>query len=355
MIILHIAAIKDTKCSGVGVVVPQYVLSQQKSNDVALINVFNIKISEIEKQLYYKKGMNVYDLPMPFNKPDLVIFHELYYVDYLRVYRSIQKQNIPFIIVPHGGLTEKAQTIKYLKKKIANILLFNRFFKAASAIQFLSEDEKNESREFNYSFVIPNGMSLKKQVPMYNEKIVFTYIGRIDLYHKGLDLLINAININKEKLIKKKICVNLYGPETSDSFEILQLIKKRNLQSILCINGAVTGIKKEEILLRTTYFLQTSRFEGLPMGILEALSYGIPCCVTNGTNMSKYIKNYKAGFTASDNPNSIANMLISAIENADKVKIMSDNAKQIIEDCFSWEKVCKKSINEYSNILGRKN
>ena len=33
-------------------------------------------------------------------------------------------------------------------------------------------------------------------------------------------------------------------------------------------------------------FIHTFRFEGHPIAVLEALSYGIPCLLTPGTNMA---------------------------------------------------------------------
>lgn len=44
------------------------------------------------------------------------------------------------------------------------------------------------------------------------------------------------------------------------------------------------------VLLQTDLFIQTSRHEGMPMGLLEALSIGVPCLVTVGTSLGHIIK-----------------------------------------------------------------
>ena len=46
---------------------------------------------------------------------------------------------------------------------------------------------------------------------------------------------------------------------------------------VVKLNREIDEEEKRQILLDTDVFIQTSRFEGMPMGILEALSYGLPC------------------------------------------------------------------------------
>ncbi|MEN1932826.1 glycosyltransferase [Escherichia coli] len=50
------------------------------------------------------------------------------------------------------------------------------------------------------------------------------------------------------------------------------------------------GLKKEEVLESNNIFIMTSRYEGLPVSVLEALAYGNICLLTEGTNMAKIVK-----------------------------------------------------------------
>ena len=77
MVVLHIASINDNHGSGVCVVVPQHVSSQQSFATVGLLNINNVKFDIIDNMFLFHKNFEIEDLPVPFKKPDIVIFHEV--------------------------------------------------------------------------------------------------------------------------------------------------------------------------------------------------------------------------------------------------------------------------------------
>ena len=64
-------------------------------------------------------------------------------------------------------------------------------------------------------------------------------------------------------------------------------MRKKHLDDIVFYHyGAVFGKVKEKVLLDNDFFILTSRLEGHPMALIEALSYGLPCLVTQGSRLS---------------------------------------------------------------------
>lgn len=365
MNLLFISNLDGRPWAGPTYSVPRQIAAQSNYDNVFWYNIRNDERegSDAEKWRslpYYHNldefpRMKISRLPKPFNHPDCVLIEEFY--DYAKtpLLFELLFGNIPYIIIPRGELTATAQMKKKMKKAIANTLLFRKYAQKAKAIYYLTKQEALESGQgWNKRWiVIPNGTE-KKEVSKQtfnNEEIKCVSIGRIDPFQKGIDLLIDACFQIKTILRENHCKIDIYGPDRVNKVsELVDEVKKKGMDDIISFHEAVYHQKKEEILLNSDVFLMPSRFEGHPTALIDALSYGIPCLVTEGSNMKNEIVYSGAGWGAETTVDSIKMALCEMIKDKSRFLQMSKKAV-ILSQEYNWEILAEKTHDQILSVI----
>lgn len=348
-VILHVARIQNEPGSGVQVIVPEHIRAQQPYAAAALLNLAQDPVRGGQAFDYTARFPD--DLPPPFCRPDIVIFHEVYRLAYPAIARTLRKRSIPYVVVPHGSRTAAAQTLRAWKKRPANWLMFNRFVRNAAAIQCLSQKEFDETRD-ERKFIGTNGMRIpdRRKTQFSDTVRTIVYIGRLDRYYKGLDLLMDAVAKCQAFLRAHHCRIDLYGPDSGGSArELARRIHALGVADVVTLNGAAFDAAKTEILLRADCFIQTSRSEGMPVGLLEAMSCGLPCIVTDGTGLAEYVAAYDAGWCCRTDADAIAAAILTAVREG-RLPEKSRNAVRLVRENFDWDAAARAAVQKYKEI-----
>lgn len=286
--------------------------------------------------------------------PDIVVFNGFYdrYQIELSFYLKIKK--IPYLLVFHGGASAGNAQKNWIKKKVANLLMFNRFVRWAERVVYLTEKE-HESSIFNrinpnYT-IIPNGVNIPEKVTLSDAHNVIriVFLSRLDWQGKGLDVLYYAMKMLYEKGFVDKVQFIFYGPKESEECE-----KLFSFGSFSIYGGYVIGEDKDRAFRNADLFILPSRSEGMPVTVLEALSYGVPCIITPETNMAELIEQHNCGWVVNLSSSSICNSIERIVLQLHKErKELFDNAVATAR-MFDWKKIAERTINLYSEIISSK-
>ncbi|RIW36056.1 glycosyltransferase [Bacillus salacetis] len=360
MNILYISKLTGNMWAGPNNSVPAQISAQSKVDKVFWYNINHVT-KDSWKELGFYNNLDDFPqkkidaLPYPFNKPDLVVFEGVYEFPFCSLVFEVWKKKIPYIIIPRSALTKHAQLNNRVKKNIGNLLFFNKFLNRAKSIHYLTEKEYLDSGDkWNPNYiVIPNGIEYKKNVKVSKakQKLNGIYIGRIEIYQKGLDLLIEACAMIQDELRRANCSINLFGPNRNNSRENLQKrIETKGIKDLIFINEGVFGEEKEKIQIEADFFIMTSRFEGHPMGLIEALSYGLPSLVTTGTNLTDEIAKYDAGWTAETNTEGIVSALQNLLSTQMHLVDKGHNALELSKQ-YNWDSIAIITSNKYKDLI----
>ena len=117
--------------------------------------------------------------------------------------------------------------------------------------------------------VIPNFIKLPENISSDDRKKIVLSIGRFT-YQKGFDRLIDVWNIVHNNALDWKL--KIIGGGDKDS--IRRKIESYGLEDSVVLEDATPEIARE--YCAGSLYVMTSRYEGLPMVLLEAMSYGLP-------------------------------------------------------------------------------
>ena len=363
MIILHVSPILMKVANGPRFSVPELTsgLNRIEGTQAAILNIAPMeKLVAAEFEAYdfpfFPQYGRISSLPAPFDRPDLVVFHGIYKQRYLPLWWEVRMRGIPYVVTPRVSLTRAAQGQSSWKKQLANTLFVNSFIRRAAAIHYLTKREMEESVHFRGNcFVVGNGIQVSETLERggKNGKHMI-FIGRYDIRHKGLDVLMLAIGHIKDTMRMRGLTIDLFGSRKKERLQLQQQAQLNGLEEVLTIHGPVYGKLKEAALLRADLFIATSRFEGHPMAVLEAMSYGVAVLATPGTNMAEEIEETETGWAVNLDFREVGEAILQAFEDKEELARRGDRARKLIEDQYTWEKIAEKTLKQYTKLLSNR-
>lgn len=205
--------------------------------------------------------------------------------------------------------------------------------------------EKTYGRKTRF---IPNGVNRPEiQKPeLITEKYGLTkdsyilFLGRL-VPEKGLRYLIEAY---KQTKTDKKLVI-AGGSSDTDSFmkEIKELAKD---DERILFTGFVQGKMLDELYSNAYIYTLPSDLEGMPLSLLEAMSYG-NCCLTSDIPECTEVVEDKALIFKKSDVDDLRNCLQDACDHPEKVLELKKQAVDFICEKYNWDDVVEETMKLY--------
>ncbi len=196
--------------------------------------------------------------------------------------------------------------------------------------------------------LIPNGVSSPEMVELRDVKNLFDiekeeyilFLGRM-VPEKGVHYLIEAF---RHVRTEKKLVI---AGGSSDSQAYIQELKELARQdSRVIFTGFVQGRLLEELYSNAYLYVLPSDTEGMPLSLLEAMSYGNCCLISDIPGCTEVAEDRAAVFRKGD-IRDLAHQLQTLCDDADLVRERKSTARDYICGKYNWNDVVQKTLELY--------
>lgn len=313
-----------------------------------------IEGNSIKKIVFFLKGVLKYIKRLIKNDFDIAHIHMSYKGSFFRKYLIIKLSKLfkkKTILHLHGSEFELfyANSNKFIKKMIKNtlenvddvIVLGEKWNEIVRKIA-----PKSNISVFNNAVNVP-----EYKVEWNNGNFNIVFLGVL-IKRKGIYDLIEAINIlNKSGIVKERCMKFIIGGVGQEENNIKNKIREYELNNCVEMVGWVSGEEKEKLLRKANLFVLPSYNEGLPMAILEAMSYGIPVVSTDVGSISEVVHNHETGILIKpEKYNDIVRAIECVTECQSKWEEQSLKCKKLIFEKFNEKKYFRRIEKLYLKI-----
>jgi glycosyltransferase involved in cell wall biosynthesis len=270
----------------------------------------------------------------------------------------INNNKIPIILSPHT--TKPFSIYKFLQN-----FIYYRFIRANDKIIYLCKKQqqylKNKYLYKNLNNdIIYNGINIeyfnpalyhkkdiemrRKELGISNTEKIIVQVARISREKRQIDSIKSLSLLHKKHKIKAHLILVGSGEESLINL-LIEQINRLELNKYVHLVGNQHDVRQFYYI--SDMFTLTSNSETFPISALEALSFGIPCVLTNVGGIKEIILDEKYGQIANiEDPNSIASEWNKVLKsNYDKKTIRAHITKNFSENIM---------LKRYKSIIEEK-
>ncbi|MBV8980205.1 MAG: glycosyltransferase [Acidimicrobiia bacterium] len=280
---------------------------------------------------------------------DILVLHTDWRFANLFAARVARRLGVPYLVVPHGGyepgvLPRVRDPLRY-RMPAERHLLDN-----ALGVHVFFETEADLVRRFapRARFVVaPTGFEINSAPEWKGGGGYDAWLGRYDIGHKGLDLLLQALATLPPEA---RPLVAMHGIDWPNSAaEVAQQARGLGVEASVSVDPPIFGEQKDRFLREADAYLHPARWESYGLAILENVALGAPCLVSSATHLAQWWREDPPFVVCDPTPAGIAAGL-QRVRDAAPDKL-AERGRELITRDLAWPVVTERFLDGVDRLL----
>ncbi|MBO8242372.1 glycosyltransferase [Prochlorococcus marinus XMU1410] len=296
-------------------------------------------------------------------KPDIIHIHGIWALPTFMI-NDLLKITKNIIVAPHGMLHKNALKQSKIKKKLALLFYEKKNIEKTSFIHVLNKSEGKDVKKIfkKKTFrIISTGISIPT-----SSKAIYSH-SWLDKIKKQDKILLFLGRLENQKGIRELLEIWIESREEAKKYGWWLLVvgfgsysDKVNESSLnpsnrIIFNGKAFGKEKESIFRISDAYILPSKWEGLPITVLEALSNKLVCLLTKECNLEK-LKKLKSSIEINIDKKKMKKTIIKLFKLTNsELKKRSTIGHKYVKNEHDWLNIAKQSEAYYRDLLSKEN
>ena len=292
---------------------------------------------------------------------DLVHIHELWHHPHFVAVRVCKKLGIPYVITPHGTVSDTALSKSEWRKRLYTRLFQRAAIRGANIVHALTTTEADDVNRYATNVptaVIPwgidstefdpsrDGADFERSYPATEGKRVVLFMGRLNAV-KGIDILVGGFA--RAARSRDDLHLVIAGPDDGYEVATRALVHEEGLDGRVSITGAIDGEVRLAALARADLFVLPSRGEGFSVAVLEALAASIPVVISDRCNFPD-VARARAGREVAADPEAVGAAIGEILDDSALRREMARNGRALATGPYAWDTIATSFVEMYENV-----
>lgn len=290
-------------------------------------------------------------------RPQVLHIHGAFYPHLAAAAMLATGRRVPYVYSPHGGLSPRVAHQRPRLRSAYRVGVERAVARHAYAAFGCVDEEVSDilaltgrPRQAVQTVAPPVPVVLDAGAPHWlgaaRPGAPMTYLGRYEVFQKGLDRMVQLAHATPE------LPWALFG-EAAERDRVRWESLLDGAPGNLVANAPVYGAAKWRALAAAGLYVQTSRFEGFPVSVAEALALGVPCAVSEEIGLATEIRDHDIGVMLPTGTAAAAATLRRVLADPDRLEAMSAKARAYALESFAPAAVARRYEAVYAGALGR--